>query len=479
MLDPDAPRLPDMKLFEPLTATMVLLLVSIAGLIFRFSRRYLAGEVGQARFTRWFSVTVAAALLLVVTNNLLVLALSWTASTLALHQLLTFYADRPAALIAAHKKFLLSRVADVAIFSAVALIWTSLGTVQITEVVTRAAALSTVPGTLQLAGLLLVLGVALRSAQLPFHGWLIQVMEAPTPISALLHAGIVNIGGFVLIRLAPMMVRLEAAQTALVVIGTMTAVLAALVMSTRVSIKVQLAWSTCAQMGFMLLECGLGAYSLALLHLVAHSIYKAHAFLSSGRAVERQPARAIVQRGGTPGLARWASATLVSALLVVGAATALGVQPGTDIGLWAAAVILTVALSPLFVRATAGGDLRIATAVMTGLGVVLLYLTGHALFDTLLPAATPTAPSIDGMNALRLGIVVGGFLLLYAVQVMIASRPHGAVARRLYPACFAGFYLDEVFTRLTFALWPPRPAPASLPSLPTTAASLAMPEFAA
>jgi NAD(P)H-quinone oxidoreductase subunit 5 len=118
---------------------------------------------------------------------------------------------------------------------------------------------------------LLVASAALKCAQLPFHGWLIQVMEAPTPVSALLHAGVVNIGGFLMIRLAPLMTQSEIAQTLLVICGCTTAVIAALVMTTRVSIKVALAWSTCAQMGFMLLECGLGAYPLALLHIVAHS----------------------------------------------------------------------------------------------------------------------------------------------------------------------------------------------------------------
>jgi NAD(P)H-quinone oxidoreductase subunit 5 len=102
------------------TVIMLLLVTSIAALILRFSRRYLAGEPGQLRYIRWFMATMAAASLLVVTNNLLVLGLAWLASSLAMHQLLTFYDERPQALIAAHKKFLLGRLADVAIFAAIA-----------------------------------------------------------------------------------------------------------------------------------------------------------------------------------------------------------------------------------------------------------------------------------------------------------------------------------------------------------------------
>src|SRR5262249_55706852 len=141
------------------------------------------------------------------------------------------------------------------------------------------------PG-LHLATALLVVGVLLKSAQIPFHGWMQQVMEAPTPVSALLHAGIVNIGGFVMIRLAPLMAHAHLAQGMLVTVGLITAFIASLVMTTRVSVKQILAWSTISQMGFMLLQCGLGIWQLALLHLLAHSCYKAHSFLSSGGAVE-------------------------------------------------------------------------------------------------------------------------------------------------------------------------------------------------
>ncbi len=135
--------------------------------------------------------------------------------------------------------------------------------------------------------MLLAFAAILKTAQLPLHGWLIQVMEAPTPVSALLHAGVVNMGGFVLLRVAELIGLVPSAQWLLVIVGSLTAVLAGMVMLTRISIKVRLAWSTCAQMGFMLMEIGLGLYELALLHLVAHSLYKAYAFLSSGEAVER------------------------------------------------------------------------------------------------------------------------------------------------------------------------------------------------
>ncbi len=452
---PGVPNLAMSVRLDPLTAIMLVLITGVAGLILRFSDRYLGGEQGRSRYVRWFLATMAAVSLLVVTNDLVVLALAWMVSSLTLHQLLTFFGDRAPALIAAHKKFLLSRVADVVIVAAVAIIWRSMGTQRIDELLAQAAAMGQMPAELHLAGLLLVTGVGIRSAQLPFHGWLIQVMEAPTPVSAFLHAGIVNVGGFVLIRLSGLLGRLDDAQTLLVIAGTCTAVLAALVMTTRVSVKVSLAWSTCAQMGFMLLECGLGAYGLALLHLVAHSLYKAHAFLSSGRAVEQQLLRRM-----TPVAARttgwhWVSGAVAAAAVVLTLGHALGLRVDGEPGTRAAALILAIAIAPLFVNGIANGSRSLFRATSGAAVLVASYALGHSVFTAL-------APDVNGsptMDMARLAIVAIAFGALYVVQASIATQPTGRLARALYPACFAGFYIDEIWTRLTFRIWPPRPLP--------------------
>ncbi len=452
---------------DALTVVMLVLITGVAGLILRFSDRYLGGQQGRSRYVRWFLATMAAVSFLVVTNDLMLLALAWMVSSLTLHQLLTFFGDRAPALVAAHKKFLLSRVADVVIVASVVMIWRSMGTQRIDELLTQAAALTVIPTTVQLAGVLLVTGVGIRSAQLPFHGWLIQVMEAPTPVSAFLHAGIVNVGGFVLIRLSGLLGRLDTAQTLLVVAGTCTAVLAALVMTTRVSVKVSLAWSTCAQMGFMLLECGLGAYGLALLHLVAHSLYKAHAFLSSGRAVEQQLLRRMTPAATRTTAWHWASGAVAAAAMVLTLGHALGLRIDGEPGTRAAALILALALAPLFVSGVANGSRSMLRAV-TGAGLLVAsYALGHALFISL-------APDVNGspaMDAARLVVVAIAFGALYIVQASIAIQPSGRVARALYPACFAGFYLDEIWTRLTFRIWPPRPLPLT-PRVATTGVSM-------
>lgn len=438
---------------DGLTVTMLLLVTGIAGVILRFSRRYLDGEPGVGSYQRWFLATMAGTTLLVVTNHLVVLALAWTATSIALHQLLTFYHDRPHALVAAHKKFLLSRLADLAIFAAVALFWRATGTFAIDALVAEATARPHLPLALEAGGILLVLGVLLRSAQLPFHGWLIQVMEAPTPVSALLHAGIVNIGGFVLIRLGGLMGLLDAAQSLLVVAGSVTAVLAALVMTTRVSVKVALAWSTCAQMGFMLLECGLGAYGLALLHLVAHSLYKAHAFLSSGRVVHQASHRASAPATPAPTLGSWALAALAAVALVGGLATALDAAPLDEPARAAITVVAALAMAPLLLRFRGRSLAEAGRLLGAGLGLAALYGIGHTLVGPLVPSVPPTVAHAWARTA----VVIVAFVALYGLQALLTSRPHARLAQAWYPFCFAGFYLDELFTRFTFRIWPPRP----------------------
>jgi NAD(P)H-quinone oxidoreductase subunit 5 len=461
---PGLPQLAISLRLDALTVVMLVLITAVAALILRFSDRYLGGAAGRSRYVRWFLATMAAVSLLVVTNDLLVLALAWTISSLTLHQLLTFFGDRAPALIAAHKKFLLSRVADVVIFAAVALIWRSMGTQRIDELVAQAATLTVIPTAVQIAGVLLVTGVGIRSAQLPFHGWLIQVMEAPTPVSAFLHAGIVNVGGFVLIRTGGLIGRLDTAQTLLVIAGTATAVLAALVMTTRVSVKVSLAWSTAAQMGFMLVECGLGAYGLALLHLVAHSLYKAHAFLSSGRAVEQQLVRRMTPAAQRTTAAHWLLGAVMACVAVAAVGTPLGLNFDVRTATFTAGIIFALAIAPLFVTALATDARSLLRATVSATLLVAVYALGHALFTVIAGDVQGTAT----MQLVRFGIVIMAFTALYVVQAAIATQPGGRVARTLYPACFAGFYLDEIWTRYTFRLWPPRalPLPPRITSAP-------------
>ncbi|HVO00109.1 MAG TPA: NADH-quinone oxidoreductase subunit L, partial [Steroidobacteraceae bacterium] len=261
---------------EPsLAGAWVAVLVQWLGTVIgAFSSRYLQGERNQKRYMAALGGVLAAVHLLLLAGHWLVLIAAWAGVGFALQRLLCFYDDRPFALLAAHKKRLSDRLADALLVGAAALAWIGTGSGSFAALWRHLGPGAPASPAVQLGALLLALAVVLRTALLPVHGWLIQVMEAPTPVSALLHAGVVNLGGFVLIRFAPLLQAVPAARWLLVGIGLTTALLAGLVTLTRVSIKVRLAWSTVAQMGFMVMECGLGLYTLALLHLIGHSLYK-------------------------------------------------------------------------------------------------------------------------------------------------------------------------------------------------------------
>ena len=439
----------------------VLLLVSFIGwVIVRYSRTCLLGEANQARFRGWLMLTLATVSVVVISNHLAVLAVSWFATSVALHQLLVFYGSRRPALVAAHKKFLASRLADLFLAAAVVLIASTEHTLFIDQIVSRAQALAAsgaLPWSLQTATVLIVLAALLKCAQLPVHGWLIQVMEAPTPVSALLHAGVVNLGGFVLIRVSGLLSEVPAAQALLVVVGSTTAVLAALVMMTRISVKVMLAWSTCAQMGFMLMQCGLGAYELALLHLVGHSLYKAHAFLGAGGAVEQ----ARLQRLSGPATALTAGAALssvlvgllLSAVSVASAALVWGAPLMQEPVLWVLNFVVGLALVPLLSkRALAVGGWGPVLLITVSFAIASLYFALHHMALTWLGTAAPP----QGDQPLLWWWVVFSFSALFVLQSWIRSRPQSRLSRRLYPWFYAGLYLDEWFTRLSFRVWPIR-----------------------
>ncbi|HEU4569337.1 MAG TPA: proton-conducting transporter membrane subunit, partial [Gemmatimonadales bacterium] len=274
---------------DALGAVMLALVAFIGAVVVRYSRRYLDGEARQARFVGGLALTLAAVMLLVVAGTLWQLAAAWIGTSLALHRLLLFYPERPGARRAARKKFVVARLGDAALLAALALLALAYGTTDLGTLLARAQdalASGVLPAGTTVAALLLVASAALKSAQFPTYGWLVEVMETPTPVSALLHAGILNGGPFLVARLAPAVSGAPAAMAALVLLGGATAAIASLAMTTQPSVKVALAYSSAAHMGFSLLLCGLGAFPLAVLHVVAHSCYTAHAFLPSASAVE-------------------------------------------------------------------------------------------------------------------------------------------------------------------------------------------------
>jgi NAD(P)H-quinone oxidoreductase subunit 5 len=303
-----------------LISVVLLGLVSFLALIVgKYSLSYLDGEPRLIEFFKWLALVVASVQIMVIADHLILLFGAWLATSFCLHQLLLFYAERPRARLAARKKFWSSRMGDFSLMVAIVLTHKTFGTFSLSEVfpIVEGLGKGQAPASIPWIGLFFALGAMVKSAQFPFHFWLPETMDAPTPVSALMHAGIINAGGFLVIRLAPLLQNAELAHVVLALGGAWTAIFGALVMMTQNSIKSKLAYSTISQMGMMMLACGLGAYSIALFHLVAHSLYKAYSFLSTGQLVGS--AQGLTLKNQTPSSSAVIVASTIGAAIVAAA----------------------------------------------------------------------------------------------------------------------------------------------------------------
>ena len=440
---------------DTLSLVMLLLIGGLLAVVLRFSHSALAGDPGRRRFLMWLGLTGAAVMLLVSSGNLLQFALAWSATSLLLHQLLVFYPHRPGALLAARKKFIVSRLGDACLAAVLVLTWREFGTWDFVTLFDRAAVMAAQPGApsapVQVIGWLLAAGAMLKSAQFPFHSWLPDTMETPTPVSALMHAGIINAGGFLVIRMSPLVTLSPWAMTLLAAVGAFTALFAALVMLTQASVKRGLAFSTIAQMGFMMLECGLGAFDLAMLHLVAHSLYKAHAFLSSGSVV------------GARGASAAAPVPLVSAIAAAGAAVGATLLAARLLHLNATASassfilvgIFTTALASLVAHLWAAWSWpRAFAGAGTAFGLAAAYSLLHHAAGLLMPSAATTAAPLGAIGMI---VTVTVLTVLFALNIAAPRLAAWPAVRTFYVHARNGFYLNTLANRFATRLWPLQP----------------------
>ncbi len=427
---------------DRLTGVLLILSTFLFAVICRYSRRYLDGDPGQPRFYFWICTTGSCVLVLIVAQNLLLFAFAWLATSLSLHQLLQFYPERPGALLAARKKFLISRLGDCALVGALFLTYQVFGTWDFGEMFAMAQSMRAgeqISTSVNLAACLLVFAAMLKSAQFPFHSWLPDTMETPTPVSALMHAGIINAGGILVIRLSPIISMSPTAMTALAAVGAFTALFGSVVALTQASVKRCLAFSTVAQMGFMMLECGLGAFHLALLHLAAHSLYKAYAFLSSGSAVSVKPKktqpRETEQATGV--------AALVAGLVPAATAWATGSRYFDQPVL---AGIFFIGIAQLLWGAKRGW--HVVTGVMAGACLTAVYLGLERAASTVVkPVQIPDNPLLSGT-------ILSLFLLTALLQSQLPRIRRTVVVSTFYIHARNGFYFNTLANRLTMALWP-------------------------
>ena len=433
---------------DAVSATMLVLVAFVGWVVARYSASYLDGEARQGAFLGWLAATLGAVLLLVQAGDLVQLVVAWIATSLCLHRLLLFYRDRVQAIRAARKKFVVARISDVALIAAAALLAVGYGTLDI-ETILAAARDGTAPVTAAWATGLIALAALLKSAQFPTHGWLTEVMETPTPVSALLHAGVINAGGFLLIRFADVMLLSPGVLAVLVMVGGITALFGGLAMLSQSGVKNSLAWSTIAQMGFMIMQCGLALFPLALLHIVAHSLYKAHAFLNYGTAVDyvasiRRPGPIAIPNGWA---VTRAFALALAIYAVIGFAFGFEAKSPQAIALGA---ILIFGVAYLLAQGLADAAPRVLTrrTAMYSVAASISYFVLQIGAEWLTTGALPATPAPGALEWALLVLAVFSFGLVAVAQAMFPLWAYHPAAAGLRVHLSNGLYFNAVFDRL-------------------------------
>ena len=310
---------------DPLSALMMLVITGVGSLILLFSTEYMEHDRDYRRFFAEMSFFVFAMLLLVQAANFLFLIVGWALVGLASYLLIGFHYDRPPAVAAAKKAFVINVIGDVGMVLAALLLIRELGTLDYGEVFASAPeGLGAGTGVSEAVALLLFVGAAAKSAQIPLHTWLPDAMEGPTPVSALIHAAtMVTAGVYMVVRTNVLYELAPYASDIVAVVGAATLLMGASLAVVQVDVKRVLAWSTVSQIGYMIMAAGLGAYASGMFHLVTHAFFKALLFLSIGMVIHALAGEQSLDRLG--GLGR--RQPLASAGVLIGALAISGIPP--------------------------------------------------------------------------------------------------------------------------------------------------------
>jgi NAD(P)H-quinone oxidoreductase subunit 5 len=436
------------------------LVVFLGIVIYRFSKDYLQGDPNQPRFQKSLLLVLGLALVATLTDHLIVFGAAWTGITYAIRPLLLYFPNRPQAQLATRKKFNLSLISDGLFFVSIALLFKTTGSFEIHKIreYTQNPMNSDTEQLMLISCVILVCSAIVRSAQIPFHGWLLQVMETPTPVSALLHAGVVNLGGVLLLKLLPLIGMFPLAQGILVIVGMLNVILASLVYLTRITIKVKLAWSTVAQIGFFFVEIGLGYSQLALMHLLFHSLYKAHSFLSSGSVVNQYSKIITSAAMDLPNQNRGTSYFLKIMLAgTMGLGLVFGLQEGVKWFLeskqnveWlpqGALVVMGLSLAPLILPIINGMKGILRKQLKHIFLFMFALITLHLVF--------PSSQTLMGFSShpgLEIAWILG-FSALFLFQWALLCFSQNGFFQKAYPFIYHGYYLDELLNRLLHKKW--------------------------
>ena len=398
-------------LLDPLSICFVLLITGVGSLIHIFAVGYMAQDPERRRFFGYMNLFLAAMLLLVLADNYLALYAGWEGVGLASYLLIGFWQFKPTAATAAKKAFIANRVGDAGLSLAIMLMFATFGSVTFSGVFGAVGGAS--HGVVTALGLLLLLGACGKSAQLPLQSWLLDAMEGPTPVSALIHAAtMVTAGVYLIVRSGPIFNLSADARLAVAIVGAATLLFGAIIGCAKDDIKKVLAGSTMSQIGYMMLAAGLGpaGYAFAIAHLLAHGFFKANLFLGAGSVKHEMDDEVDMRRFGA--LARVMPVTFVC--FIFGYLAIIGVPPFS--GFFTKDPIIVAA----FAKGGTSGAL-LGTAALIGAGITAFYMTRLVIMtflgerrwhESVHPHEAPPVMT-SPMVVLALGsLLAGGFLIL-------------------------------------------------------------------
>ena len=325
---------------DPLSITMALFVTGVGTLIHLYSIGYMKGDPRFPRFFVYLNLFLFSMLMLVLSNNFLLMFLGWDGVGTCSYLLISFWFERASAASAGKKAFVTNRVGDWGFMMGMFLLFAHLGSLSYSDVLTTTAVGHLSQDTATWICLAFFLGVCGKSAQLPLFVWLPDAMEGPTPVSALIHAAtMVTAGVYLLARISPLLAHAPGAATTVAIVGAATALFAATVACAQDDIKRVLAYSTISQLGYMVMAMGAGAYVAGLFHMVTHAFFKALLFLCAGAVIHGLHDQQDMKKMG--GLLKWMPITggtfLVGWLAISGIPPFAGFWSKDDIldGVWA------------------------------------------------------------------------------------------------------------------------------------------------
>ncbi len=404
--------------FDRLSAVMALIVTGVGSLIHVYSVGYLAHDKSFGRFFAYLNLFLFFMLLLVLGRSLLVLFVGWEGVGLASYLLIGFWFDDLANARAGKKAFVVNRIGDAGFLLGMFLLYQGLGTLDMDRINAAFALGGVISGSAapavsaSLVGILLFIGATGKSAQIPLHVWLPDAMAGPTPVSALIHAAtMVTAGVYLVARMSGIYLQAPEASAVIAVVGVSTAFFAATIALVQTDIKKVLAYSTVSQLGFMFLALGVGAYGVAIFHLMTHAFFKACLFLGAGSVIHALGGEQDMRKMG--GLAKRIPITFVT--FAVATAAIAGIPPLA--GFFSKDEILWFAFA-----STRGGSALLwmvgaATALMTAFYMFrLLWLTflGTSRMTHEVEHHVHESPlsMTGGLMLLAILSAVGGFIAL-------------------------------------------------------------------